>query len=130
MRRGLACALLALAAGCGGETKNGTTKGEGGKPATTKRDSRAGAGFKPGEIYKTEAPGVVTLIALDGSGGDNLFGRSSQALGSGFVIDTEGHIATNAHVVTGDSGKKAQQVFIEFADGNKLRGRVMGTDPN
>src|SRR6476619_3256487 len=126
MRRTLACAVLVLVAGCGGGTKTVTTKVEVVKPAprTAPEPSTSRGGFDPQSIYKSEAPGVVTLIALDGSGGKNLFGRSSRALGSGFVIDTKGNIATNAHVVTGDSGKKAEQVFVAFADGNRLRGRV------
>src|SRR4051794_14261235 len=127
MRRALASVALVVVAGCGGggEAKTVTQKVEVVKPAaapqrTSEFDSRS--------IYKTEAPGVVTLISLDASGGKKLFGRASRALGSGFVVDTRGYIATNAHVVTGDSGKKAQHLYVEFANGNKVDGRVIGTD--
>src|SRR4051794_31463706 len=111
MRRALACVGLLLLAGCGGggEPKTGAEKVEVVKPAaapqrTSEFDSRS--------IYRTEAPGVVTLISLDATGGKKLFGRSRRALGSGFVVDTNGYIATNAHVVTGDSGKKAQHLYV------------------
>jgi S1-C subfamily serine protease len=72
---------------------------------------------------------VVTLIALDGNG-RNLFGRESEALGSGFVVDDQGYIATNAHVVTSDSGADANDVYVQFSDGNKLSARIIGTDRN
>src|SRR5206468_6299738 len=44
-------------------------------------------------------------------------------LGSGFVIDKEGHILTNNHVVDG-----ADRVIVMTSDGKKLTGKVIGTD--
>jgi serine protease Do len=50
--------------------------------------------------------------------------RAAQALGSGFVIDAEGHIVTNNHVVQG-----ATAVRITLDDGRELPARVVGRDP-
>ena len=131
-----AAALAITLAGCGGSSTKTVTQAS--KTRTTRVEvvrssggsGRAASGsFDPQTIYKTESPGVVTLIALDG-GGKNLFSRQSEALGSGFVVDGDGYIVTNAHVVTSDSGKKAAQVYVQFADGNKLAGRIVGTDPD
>ena len=47
----------------------------------------------------------------------------SQALGSGFVWDQEGHIVTNNHVVDG-----ADKVEVTFSDGRALPATVIGTD--
>ena len=44
-------------------------------------------------------------------------------LGSGFVIDNEGHIVTNYHVVRG-----ANELEIAFASGFKTRGEILGAD--
>ena len=45
--------------------------------------------------------------------------------GSGFIIDTEGHILTNNHVVD-----KASTVKVVLSDGTQLEGKVIGSDPN
>ena len=44
--------------------------------------------------------------------------------GSGVIIDTEGHIVTNNHVVAG-----AESVFVTLEDGHRLEAEVVGTDP-
>lgn len=45
--------------------------------------------------------------------------------GSGFIIDAEGHILTNNHVVD-----KASTVKVVLSDGTQLEGKVIGSDPN
>jgi 2-alkenal reductase len=83
-------------------------------------------GFDPGTIYKRLAPGVVTVISDSRADG----GRAG--LGSGFVLDGEGYIATNAHVVRGDPPKlqRASTVYVQFADGNRVLAKVEGDDLN
>jgi serine protease Do len=44
--------------------------------------------------------------------------------GSGFIINSNGQIITNAHVIDG-----ADEVSVTLKDGRTLEGRVMGTDP-
>jgi S1-C subfamily serine protease len=48
-------------------------------------------------------------------------------------LNGDGEIITNAHVVTTGEGsaiRRAQQVFVEFADGNRVAAKVLGHDPN
>jgi S1-C subfamily serine protease len=82
-------------------------------------------GFDPVRVYREAAPGVVTIRSIfAGSGG--------AAEGSGFVLDTEGRIVTNAHVVTdgeGDDRKPAKQVYVEFPDRNIVAAEIVGFDP-
>lgn len=50
--------------------------------------------------------------------------QPASALGSGFVIDGEGHVVTNNHVIDG-----AEQVQVVLDDGTTLAARVIGADP-
>lgn len=87
----------------------------------------------PQEIYERYAPGVVqvrTLTAADQLGdlGDapDIFGLEPRGLGSGFVIDKEGHIITNYHVV--EDAETVQVVFSD--DDNPVDATVLGSDPS
>jgi len=66
------------------------------------------------EIYLRSNPGVVAILVLTENG---------NGLGSGFVIDKDGHILTNYHVVEGVS-----ELEVDFPSGYKTRGEVIGTD--
>jgi len=65
-------------------------------------------------IYERSNPGVVAIQVLSESG---------NGLGSGFVIDKDGHIITNFHVIDGVS-----DLEVDFPSGYKTRGTVIGTD--
>jgi putative serine protease PepD len=69
-------------------------------------------GLTAGEIYKRSQSAVVEI-------------QAGNATGTGFVVDEQGHVVTNEHVV-GDS----QTVQIRFADESEEQGRVIGNDPS
>jgi S1-C subfamily serine protease len=137
----LACA--ALLGGCGGggddaaKTKTVTTKVQLLEQSAGAEGERR-TSFDPRRIYKDEAPGVVTVVSLFGSQGlDSIIGGGGGGdqggVGSGFVVSRDGEIATNAHVVTtgeGDEIRKANQLYVEFADGNQVEAKIVGFDPN
>ena len=50
--------------------------------------------------------------------------QRSEALGSGFVISEDGYIVTNNHVIEG-----ADEIEIEFFSGQRLKAKLVGTDP-
>ncbi|HEY6919847.1 MAG TPA: DegQ family serine endoprotease [Tabrizicola sp.] len=50
--------------------------------------------------------------------------QRSEALGSGFVISEDGFIVTNNHVIEG-----ADSIEIEFFSGERLKAKLVGTDP-
>jgi len=71
-------------------------------------------------LYARVNPGVVNIDVAAGVGETaSLFGS-----GSGFLIDTEGHIVTNHHVVRG-----ADTIWVTFSDGSLREAKVLGTDP-
>lgn len=65
-------------------------------------------------LYQQVSPGVVSLSVLTTDG---------SSLGSGFVLDKEGHIITNYHVI-----ENHRDLEITFPSGIKTRGEVLGTD--
>jgi S1-C subfamily serine protease len=82
------------------------------------------------QIYRQDAPGVVTItstIPSTAAGDFSPFGpgqsQNSTAQGSGFVIDKQGRILTNAHVVAG-----ATSVVVAFEDGVTAKATVLGRD--
>jgi S1-C subfamily serine protease len=129
-------AAAAFLAGCGGGGKTHTVtrtvvqRTEVVKPVT----SPGGKGFDPAAIYQRISPGVVTVISVfPGSSLSELLGGSGEqeGLGSGFVVDRNGDIATNAHVVTTGSGlTRAKEVYVQFGDGNQVKAQIVGTDAN
>jgi S1-C subfamily serine protease len=133
----LAAALALAAAGCdsGGGEDTGASAAR--KVTTTRVQVVEGigkeGGFDPGQIYERLSPGVVTITSVFEGGANPLEDGGEAGQGSGFVVDGEGHIATNAHVVTLDdiSGtKSAEQIYVTFLDGNRVPAEIVGTDPN
>jgi S1-C subfamily serine protease len=129
----LAAAVLALAAsGCTDEEDGGSAEPAAAPPAEKTRvrvPERLDRGdFDPQRIYRALAPGVVTVLA--GSSAGALGGEERQGIGSGFVLDGRGHIATNAHVIRSEPPAldRAQTVYVEFADGNRVKAEIVGDD--
>ena len=76
------------------------------------------------DIYEQTIPGVVEIAAQSSAAGQ-LGGQGGTATGSGWVLDSEGHIVTNQHVVDG-----ADEVTVKFHDGTEVQADVVGTDPS
>jgi putative serine protease PepD len=74
------------------------------------------------DVYERVSQSVV-VITVSSSGGAFEFPNSGA--GSGIVLDVEGHILTNDHVVSG-----ADTVEVRFADGTIAPAEVVGEDPS
>lgn len=73
------------------------------------------------DIYNSLSPSVVSIVVSGlGSNGEQFGGA-----GTGFVVDTSGHIVTNDHVVA-----EARQIEVNFYDGTIVKGEVVGLDPD
>jgi len=68
------------------------------------------------EIYDKVSPGVVAIVVATETGGGS---------GSGFVVDKDGNIVTNYHVV-----EDATEIQVTFPGGIKTRAEVIGVDTN
>ena len=71
-------------------------------------------------IYRQVSPAVVN-ISITGEDGF----LPQQGTASGFVLDNEGHIVTNNHVV-----ERARRITVAFSDATQVEAQVVGTDPD
>jgi putative serine protease PepD len=99
-------------------------------PAALARPASAsGKSLTVNEIYKRDAPGVAYIKADIVQQTQSVFGlpqqQQSTATGSGFLIDEDGHILTNAHVVEG-----AKNVEVQLGNGDTQSAEIVGTDPS
>src|SRR5215472_17589698 len=75
-------------------------------------------------VYKKALPAVVNITST-AVAYDFFYGPvPQQGTGSGFVIDSEGHILTNYHVI-----ENARQVEVTTSDKKKYKAQIVGTDP-
>jgi 2-alkenal reductase len=71
-------------------------------------------------LYRELNPGVVSIqVYLQQQG------QSGQGAGSGFILDEEGHIVTNNHVIA-----QADYLTVLFFDGYAAEAEVIGRDPD
>lgn len=77
------------------------------------------------DIVERVSPAVVTVVNRQALGLGGLFGDESEpaGTGTGFIIDEQGHIITNNHVVEG-----AQEIEVLFSDGSKVPAQLVGAD--
>jgi S1-C subfamily serine protease len=91
-----------------------------------------GKGSTVNQIYRTDSPGVAFIQAQTApkASSFNPFGGSGggTATGSGFVIDHEGHILTNAHVV--DGAQKIEVTLGNTDNSQPVSAQVVGKDPS
>jgi S1-C subfamily serine protease len=97
-------------------------------PLTAAASDSGDGGPTVNEIYRKDSPGVVLVESTQASQASELdpFGQpgGGTATGSGFVIDEDGHIVTNAHVVDG-----AESVQVTLGeDGETFDAEVVGAD--
>lgn len=119
---GLIAALLVpiFLSGCTGKTKNAPPQ----KPEQVVINVGQG-GFNPVQIYRRNAPGVVTVIVTRPGGG--------AGQGSGFLVSSKGEFVTNAHVIVGERGRekpKGARIYLEFQSGIKFPARILALDPD
>ncbi|HMI80853.1 MAG TPA: trypsin-like peptidase domain-containing protein [Solirubrobacterales bacterium] len=126
--------LIAIAAGLvksdGGTTTTVTA------PIATPVEAESGGGNVVNQIYKADGDGVAFIESqLEAQETESFnpfepFGEpqpegGGSSTGSGFVIDDEGHVLTNNHVIEG-----ATQVRVKLGDSERThKAEVVGTDP-
>jgi putative serine protease PepD len=101
------------------------------KQVTVKQSEPVASSTAPlsvNQIYRRAYRGVVEITVTTSGGDVSPFGGgggggTSQAQGSGWVYDSDGHIVTNDHVVDG-----AKSIKVQFWNGKTYSASVVGTD--
>ena len=93
-------------------------------------DTSAANGSTVNDIYRKDSDGVAFVQAQKTQRVQSPFGlfpqqQQATATGSGFVVDTDGHILTNNHVVSG-----ADKITVKIGDGDTLDAKLVGADPS
>jgi len=98
-------------------------------PASLQQPAAGGKSLTLPEIYDRTAPGVVQITStqiVKAQQVNPFFSTPAQkieALGSGFVIDKQGDIVTNYHVIQG-----ATSIEVLFANNITAKAKIVGTD--
>ena len=113
--------LLAIATGIvstgGGSTTTREVVSSSGTTPAASVTSNEGEGNTINQIYKADSNGVAFIESKVAEGVDS---------GSGIVLDDEGHVLTNNHVVEG-----GEEIKVSFeSEGQMYAAEVVGTEPN
>jgi S1-C subfamily serine protease len=73
-------------------------------------------------VYEQVRPSVVEITSTVASAGT--FGQQAEATGTGIIIDSDGRILTNYHVVQG-----ARSIEVRFDDSSTAPAKLLGSDP-
>jgi len=121
----IAAALVGGIAGVGGAVGYGSLTGSApsSKTATGPSTVTVNNPESVSEATAIAAKTVPSVVTIEVSG------SSAAGSGSGIVLDKEGHILTNAHVVTLDGEVSNPTITVTTSDGRILSATVVGVDP-
>lgn len=77
------------------------------------------------EVYRAMSPGVVNITTTTLVRDFFAVYETTAGSGSGSIIDKEGHILTNFHVV-----QQAREIEVSLANNKKYKARALGADPD
>ena len=127
---GVVVAVIAATSGLGNSQKTVTVVQA--APIAPSNASQQSSGLTPHQIYEKDAPGVAYVTSTIVRQAESPFGlgggesqQQGQATGSGFVINSDGTILTNYHVV-----ENAVKVTVSLEHGKTVEAKVVGKDPS
>jgi S1-C subfamily serine protease len=125
---GVVVAVLAVTGALPDKVERTTTTTPAATPQPSSPSAPRTAPTSVADIYARVSGSVVFVSARGGSGQLDFEGRGGgrAASGSGFVIDTAGHIVTNDHVV-----ENADRFTVRFGEkGEPIPAKLVGKDPS
>ena len=91
-------------------------------PQTFSTDSE---GLTASEAFEKVAPAVVIVSVTGVIDYSGIIPQETEGIGSGFIINEEGYILTNYHVIEG-----AKEVVVTLSDGRDVKAKVINYDQN
>jgi len=85
-------------------------------PTTSTSINQSRTELSTADLVKLAEPSVVRI-------------ETNGGVGTGFVVDSDGYILTNNHVVLGNSGRISNTIRVTMSDGSVEAATVVGTDP-
>lgn len=121
-------AATALAALLGGGVGGGLVAATSTGPASTISSLSSGTTI----VNNTDSVNAVTAAAAKATPSTvtiSATASNASGSGSGVILDTQGHVLTNTHVVTLDGASANATIEVQLADGSVHTATVVGTDP-
>lgn len=84
-----------------------------------------GEALTKSEAFEKVAPAVVIVSANGVTDYSGIIPKQVDGMGSGFIINEEGYILTNYHVIEG-----AKEVIVTLSDGRDVKAKVVNYDQN
>jgi S1-C subfamily serine protease len=127
-------ALVVAACGGGSDGSSGTavapspTAPASPSPTAPPADTSEDGGLYTPDVVKRLRPSVVRVLSEAAT--LDMFGEvtPTRGVGTGFIIDEEGRIITNNHVITTDGDQPAERITITLTDGRQFRASIVGRD--
>ena len=126
---GLIAAAVLVAGGVGGavgtvladDSTAVVSRSTGGSTAVTSTSTGVGS------VANAASTIMPSTVVIEVTGGGRLGGQTGGS-GSGVVLDTDGNILTNAHVVTAGGSVSNPTITVTFSDGSSVDASVVGID--
>ena len=81
------------------------------------------------DVINALRPSVVRVRTEASQSGTFGAIQSAQGTGTGMIIDNDGHVLTNNHVVTLGSNAPASRIMVDLADGQSVTAQLVGREP-
>ena len=123
--------VIAFAAGFGGGAAASALRGDGNQTTTSNISiDSSESGLDAASVIAEKAmPSVVGISTVSQTYYQSIFGvrqGTTEGSGTGFIVDEDGYILTNSHVV-GDG--ENSEITVDLYDGSEYTGTVLGTIP-
>ena len=114
----LVAAVALLAGGAGGAVGAAAADDDSAPPPSAREAVHTS--YEPAPVAEVAARVLPSVVSVD------VRGRASAGTGSGVVLDDEGHVLTNNHVVEPGAGG---EISVVLSDGRRAAAEIVGLDP-